>query len=70
MFDRIFPKAWVVAIAGVLALAMGGAADHAAAEVVRYEAPEAPRIAALKEIPSLEAQVEAKTLPPVAERLP
>ncbi|WP_340119016.1 ABC transporter substrate-binding protein [Pelagibius sp. 7325] len=70
MFDRIFPKAWVVAVAGILTLAVGGAADRAAAEVVRYEAPEAPRIAALKEIPSLQAQVEAKALPPVGERLP
>jgi len=70
MSDRIFPKAWVVAIAGILALVAGGIAERAAAEVVRYETPEAPRIAALKETPSLEAQVEAKTLPPVGERLP
>lgn len=67
MSCRYFARAWMAALAGVFAVA---AAGQAAAEVVRYETPEAPRVAEYKETPGLQAQVGAKTLPPVGERLP
>jgi peptide/nickel transport system substrate-binding protein len=66
MFFRVFSRGRLLALVGLLALA-GGRAE---AEVVRYEAPEAPRVAALKETPSLAAALEAGKLPPIAERLP
>src|SRR3546814_3168123 len=45
-------------------------AGRSEAATIRYETPEAPRVAALKEVPSLQAQVETKQLPPIGERLP
>ncbi len=66
MFYQLMWKARLLAVSALLALA----AAPAAAGVVRYESPEAPRVAAYKETPALAAQVEAGKLPPVAERLP
>ena len=70
MSDQVLPKAWAAPLAGLLALVIGALAGPAAAETVRYEAPDAPSIAAFKETPSLSAAVEAKALPGVAKRLP
>ena len=66
MSGRFFSRGWIAALAGLFAVA----AAPCAAEVVRYEAPAAPRIAALKETPSLQAQVDGKRLPALDERLP
>ena len=66
MLCRVLSRGWVVALAGLLAVA----AEPSEAEVVRYEAPPAPRIGELQETPSLQAQIDAKRLPAVAGRLP
>jgi len=55
-----------LALAALLVLVSGATK----AEIARYEAPEAPRVQAYKETPSLLPQVEAKTLPPIEQRLP
>src|SRR3546814_13539238 len=65
MSFRFFSRGCALALAGLLAVA-----GHAQADVVRYEAPSAPKVAALQETPSLQARVEAQQLPPVEERLP
>ncbi len=66
MFYQFTWKARALAIFGLLTLFAGSAQ----AEVVRYEAPDAPRVAAFKETPSLAPLVDAGKLPPVTERLP
>ncbi len=66
MFYRFSWKASALAASALLAFFVASAQ----AEVVRYEAPEAPRVAAYKETPALAAMVDAGKLPPVAERLP
>ena len=66
MSCRVFSSSRVLLLAGLLALAAG----RSEAEIVRYEAPAAPRVAALKETPSLAAQVEAQKVPALADRLP
>ena len=66
MSYRFSSTAMALAAAGLFLLVSGSAE----AEVARYEAPEAPRIADLKETPSLAPQIEAKELPAIAERLP
>lgn len=53
-----------------LAVLLAAAATPAAADVVRYETPPAPKVAELQETPSLQSRVDGKELPPVAERLP
>src|SRR3546814_462098 len=65
MSFRFFSRGCALALAGLLAVA-----GHAQADVVRYEAPSAPKVAALQETPSLQARVEAQQLPPIGERLP
>lgn len=65
MSFRSFSKGCALALAGLLAVA-----GRAEADVVRYEAPPAPKVAALQETPSLQARVEAQQLPPIGERLP
>ena len=66
MSYRFFSQGWVLALAGLLAVVAG----QSEAEVIRYEAPPAPRVAAYKETPSLQPLVDAKQLPGIAERLP
>ena len=66
MSYRFFSQGWVLALAGLLAVVAG----QCEAEVIRYEAPPAPRVAAYKETPSLQPLVDAKQLPGIAERLP
>ncbi|MEO3430177.1 ABC transporter substrate-binding protein [Pelagibius sp. CAU 1746] len=66
MFYQFLWKARALAAFGVVALLAG----YAQADVVRYQAPEAPRIAALKETPSLAQPVATGKLPAIAERLP
>ncbi|GAB4394338.1 MAG: ABC transporter substrate-binding protein [Kiloniellaceae bacterium] len=66
MFYRFSWMARGLAVCALLAFCAGGAR----AETVRYEAPEAPQVAAFKETPDLAALVDAGKLPPVAERLP
>src|SRR3546814_4751570 len=63
---RFLTAAWALGLAGLLVVVAG----RSEAATIRYETPEAPRVAALKEVPSLQAQVEAKQLPPIGERLP
>ncbi len=63
---RFSPTAIALAAAGLFVLAAGGLQ----AATIRYEAKDGPRVAAMKETPSLADQVAAKELPPVAERLP
>src|SRR3546814_8689494 len=65
MSFRFFSRGCALALAGLLAVA-----GHAEADVVRYDEPSAPKVAALQETPSLQARVEAQQLPPVGERLP
>lgn len=66
MFYQSMWKAALLAVFALLAVAAG----PVAADIVRYETPEAPRVAAYKETPALAARVEAGKLPPVGERLP
>ncbi len=66
MSFQFVPTAIALALAGLFVLAAGSAE----AAIIRYEATEEPRVAALKETPYLVPQVEAKELPAVAERLP
>src|SRR3546814_12493290 len=66
MWGRFRTAAWARGLAGLLVVVAG----RSEAATIRYETPEAPRVAALKEVPSLQAQVEAKQLPPIGERLP
>lgn len=66
MFYQFLWKARALAAFGLFALFAG----NAQADVVRYEAPDAPRVAAFKETPSLAPLVDGGKLPPIAERLP
>ncbi|WP_227010659.1 ABC transporter substrate-binding protein [Pelagibius marinus] len=66
MFYQFMWKARALAAFGLLAFFAGSAQ----ADIVRYEAPDAPRVAAFKETPKLAPMVEAGKLPPVTERLP
>ena len=66
MFNRLAWKAGMLAAFAVAVLAAG----TATADIVRYEAPEAPKVAAYKETPWLARKVADGELPPVAERLP
>lgn len=66
MFYKVLRTASALAFLGLLALTTG----RAQAEVVRYEASEAPKVATFKETPLLAPRVDAGELPPVAERLP
>src|SRR3546814_18744402 len=66
MSCRFRTAAWALGLAVRLVVVAG----RSEAATIRYETPEAPRVAALKEVPSLQAQVEAKQLPPIGERLP
>lgn len=66
MFYKVFRRASALAILALLAFTAG----RVQAEVVRYEAPEAPKVAAFKETPLLAPRVDAGELPPVDERLP
>lgn len=66
MLCRFFSRAGAAAAAALLAAVAG----QAAAEVIRYEAPQAPRVAAFQETSSLQPRVDAQQLPPVGQRLP